>query len=167
MAKLTDKQERFVEEYMLDLNATQAAIRAGYSIKNAGKISSELLGKTRIAQAIDKKKAERSKRTGITADRVLREYARIAFANAKDIIDFENGGILEDADEDDLAAVQSVKVKTSSGNVDTEEREVKLADKQKALEMLGRHLGMFKDKLELSGNVGNPLLESIARQLRW
>lgn len=167
MAKLTDKQERFVEEYMIDLNATQAAIRAGYSVKNAGKIGSELLEKTRISEAIDIKKAERSRRTGVTADRVVTELARIAFANAKNIVNFKTGGILGYANDDDLAAVQSVKVKTSCGNVDTEEREIKLADKQKALELLGKHLGMFKDKVELSGNVQNPLLESIARQLRW
>jgi len=114
LAKLTDKQERFVEEYLIDLNSTQAAIRAGYSVKSAGKIGPELLGKTRISEAITKKKAERSKRTGITADRVLEEYAKIAFANADDIIDFKTGRIKPFATKDDLATIQSVKVKESS-----------------------------------------------------
>lgn len=114
MAKLTDRQERFVEEYLIDLNAKQAAIRAGYSVKSADKIGSQLLDKTRVLEEIEKKKAERSKRTGITADRVLQEYAKIAFANADDIIDFSSGRILSSASKEDLAAIQSVKVKESS-----------------------------------------------------
>lgn len=123
------------------------------------------MNKPEIKNRIDKAMAERSRRTGITADRVLMEYAKIAFANAKDIIDFKTGKVLPDASDEDLATIQSVKVKISSGNVDTEEREVKMCDKQKALEMLGKHLGMFKDKVEVSGNTENPLLLSIARQL--
>lgn len=123
------------------------------------------MNKPEIKNRIDKAIAERSRRTGITADRVLMEYAKIAFANAKDIIDFKTGKVLSDASDEDLATIQSVKVKISSGNVDTEEREVKMCDKQKALEMLGKHLGMFKDKVEVSGNTENPLLLSIARQL--
>lgn len=73
-----------------------------------------MLDKTRVAEAIEKKKAERSKRTGITADRVLQEYAKIAFANADDIIDFTTGRVLNSATKEDLAAIQSVKVKESS-----------------------------------------------------
>jgi len=165
MAKLTDRQKIFVEEYLIDLNATQAAIRAGYSPKNADKIGSELLGKTRIKEEIDKALAERSKRTGINADRVLLEYAKIAFVNPEDVVDFETGEVLKNAKTEDLAAIQSIKVKSSSGKVDTEEREVKFASKERALEMLGKHLGMFKDRVEVTGNVNNTLLESIARQL--
>src|SRR5579875_2449812 len=88
MTKLTPKQKRFVEEYLIDLNATQAAIRAGYSAKNADKIGSELLGKTRVAEAIQKAMDERSKRTEITADRVLQELARIAFDDIKNYLEF-------------------------------------------------------------------------------
>lgn len=78
---LTEKQKRFCDEYLIDLNATQAAIRAGYSVKNADKIGSELLGKTRVSETISRKIAERSKRTGINQDRVIQELARIAFVN--------------------------------------------------------------------------------------
>lgn len=120
----------------------------GYSVKNADKIGPELLGKTRVSEEIDKRKAERSKRTGINADRVLQELARIAFANAKDIVDFNTGEVLPSASEEDLAVIQSVKVKTTSGKVDSEEREVKLCDKQKALEALCKHLGICKETVK-------------------
>ena len=80
VARLTDKQKRFVEEYLVDLNATQAAIRAGYSAKNADKIGHELLGKTRVSEAIHAAMDERSVRTGITQDRVLQELAAIGFS---------------------------------------------------------------------------------------
>ena len=69
--KLTDKQQRFVEEYLIDLNATQAALRAGYSEKNADKIGSELLGKTRVAESVAEAQGKISKRTKVTVDRVV------------------------------------------------------------------------------------------------
>ncbi len=70
MSDLTPKQARFVEEYLLDLNATQAAIRAGYSARNADKIGSELLGKTRVAEAVKAAQQARTERTEITQDEV-------------------------------------------------------------------------------------------------
>ena len=146
---ITEKQKKFVEEYLIDLNATQAAIRAGYSIKNAGKIGHELLEKTRISNEVTKKIAERSRRTGINADRVLIELAKIAFVNANDVIESKDATLKENASRDDLAAIQSIKVKTFGE--DGVEREIKLADKLKALDMLGRHLGMWNDKLQVSG----------------
>jgi len=152
---LTAKQKRFVEEYLIDLNATQAAIRAGYSPNTAYSIGNENLNKPEIRARIDKAMAERSKRTGINADRVLQELARIAFINPIDVIDTEDATVREDANDDDLAAVQSVKIKTiPTKNGSGVEREVKLNDKIRALELLGKHLGMFKDKIELSGDVG-------------
>lgn len=149
---MTKKQKRFVEEYLIDLNATQAAIRAGYKAKNgqrASEIGHELLQKTQVSEAISEAIAERSKRTGINADRVLLELARIAFVNADDVINAKDATLKEDASRDDLAAIQSVKVK--SFGEDGVEREIKLADKLKALDMLGRHLAMWNDKLQLSG----------------
>ena len=88
---LTEKQQRFVDEYLIDLNATQAAIRAGYSVKTADKQGWQLLEKTRIAEAISEKMAERSRRTGVNQDRVVMELAKIAFVNAADVIDSEIG----------------------------------------------------------------------------
>jgi phage terminase small subunit len=77
---MTAKQQRFCEEYMIDLNATQAAIRAGYSPQNAEQLGYQLLQKTSVSEEIARLKAAQSARTGITADRVLREYGSIAFA---------------------------------------------------------------------------------------
>lgn len=151
MAKLTPRQQRFVEEYLIDLNATQAAIRAGYSPKTSYSIGNENLNKPDIRACIDIAMAERSKRTGISADRVLQELARIGFVNPKDVIDFSRASVEANASEDDLAAIQSVKVKImQSENGDMVEREVRLNDKLKALELMGKHLGMFKDKLDVT-----------------
>jgi len=150
MGKLTPKQRRFVEEYLIDLNGTQAAIRAGYSPNTAKEIASENLTKPNIAAAIAKAMADRSRRTGITVDRVLEEIAKIAFVNAADIINVD-GSVEWNAERHDTAAVQSVKVKTipaEDGNI--VEREVRLYDKAKSLEMLGRHLGLFNDKMQLT-----------------
>ena len=148
---MTKKQKRCVEEYLIDLNATQAAIRAGYSPDTAKSIGSENLTKPDIQARIAKAMAERSRRTGVNADRVIMELAKIAFVNASDVIDADTATVKADALPEDTAAIQSVKVKTfgEDGLV----REVKMADKLKALELLGKHLGMFKDKVELSGSL--------------
>ena len=148
--KLTEKQQSFVNEYLIDLNATQAAIRAGYSVNNADKIGSELLGKTRVAEEIGKALAERSKRTGINADRIVHELAKIAFFNPANVVNFDTSTVKKDASMDDLACIQSVKVKkipTEEGDII--EREIKFYDKNRALEQLGKHLGMFTDKFKV------------------
>jgi phage terminase small subunit len=151
MAKLTPKQKAFCDEYLIDLNATQAAIRAGYSTDTAKEIGSENLTKPNIRAYIDKEIAERSKRTGINQDRVIRELARIAFVNANDVINIDEATLKDNATQDDTAAIASVKVKTiPTKDGEGVEREIKLTDKLKALELLGKHLGMFKDKVELS-----------------
>lgn len=148
---MTQKQKRFIEEYLIDLNATQAAIRAGYSPDTAQQTGSENLSKPVIRAQIDRAMAERSKRTGVNAERVIQELAKIAFVNAAEVIDPKTAMVKEDALPEDTAAIQSVKVKTFGE--DGLEREIKMADKIKALELLGKHLGMFKDKLELSGSL--------------
>ena len=149
---MTKKQKRFVEEYLIDLNATQAAIRAGYSPETAYSIGSENLKKPEIRACIEKAMAERSKRTGVNQDRIIIELAKIGFLNPKDLVNFDEATVKEEAAEEDLAAIASVRVK-SFPTKDGEgiEREIKMYDKPKALELLGRHLGMFKDKVEVSG----------------
>lgn len=166
---LTPKQKLFVDEYLIDLNATQAAIRAGYSPNNADKIGSELLGKTRVSDAISKAMAERSRRTGINQDRILMELAKIALVNPANVVDFDEATILDSALPEDLAAVASVKVKrfpTKEG--EGIEREIKFYDKTKALDLAGRHLGMFKDKLEVSGTLDTERtkLDDLIEQMR-
>nr|DAU45044.1 MAG TPA: Terminase small subunit [Caudoviricetes sp.] len=155
VVRMTDKQERFCEEYMIDLNATQAAIRAGYSPKTANEQGSQLLAKLSIQNRIAQLQAEQSRRTGVSADRVVRELAKIAFVNAADLIDPKTASLKSDVSHDDLAAVQSVKVKTFGE--DGLEQEVKLADKLRALDLLGKHLGMFNGA---SGDTSDQLAEA-------
>lgn len=148
---MTKKQKRFVEEYLIDLNATQAAIRAGYSPETANEQGSRMLANVSIRNEVGKALAERSRRTGINQDRVLMELARIALVNPAKVVDFDEATIKEDAIEDDLAAVASVKVKrfpTKDG--EGIEREIKFYDKNKALDALGRHLGMFQNNVNVN-----------------
>ena len=162
---MTKKQKLFCDEYLIDLNATQAAIRAGYSPETAKAIGCENLTKPDLRAYIDRAMAERSRRTGVNADRVVQELAKIAFVNAPDVIDPETATIREDALAEDTAAIQSVKVKTFGE--DGLEREIKMADKLKALELLGKHLGMFKDKVEVSAvKEEQTKLDNIIQQLR-
>lgn len=159
---MTDKQKRFCEEYLIDLNATQAAIRAGYSSKSAQEQGSRLLSKAMVRARIDAAIAEQSRRTGVTTDRVIRELARIGFVNATDVINMDEATVRGDAARDDTAAIASVRVKVIPGeDGDGTEREIKLADKTKALELLGRHLGMFDDKLTIGGALPVQIVDDI------
>lgn len=161
---MTQKQKKFIEEYLIDLNATQAAIRAGYSPDSAKEIGCENLTKPNIRACIDKEMAERSKRTGVNADRVVMELAKLAFVNAADVINTEDATLREDALVEDTAAIQSVKVKViPTQNGEGIEREIKMADKIKALELLGKHLGMFKDKVDVSIEKSEKLEEIIGQ----
>lgn len=153
MAKLTLKQQRFVDEYLIDLNATQAAIRAGYSVKTAQEQGSQNLSKLMVQQAISEKMAERSKRTGVNQDRVVLELAKIAFVKMTDLVD-SKCIISSNATDDDLACIESMKYKESTSDAGTSvEREVKVASKLKALELLGKHLGMWNDKMDVNVNI--------------
>lgn len=155
--RLTEKQKRFIEEFLIDLNATRAAIRAGYSANTASSKGFTLLQDDLISAAIAKAKAERSRRTGISQDRVIRELARIAFVKITDIVDVNEATVLDDASDDDRAAIESIRVKkipTQSGI--GIEREVKVSSKIRALELLGKHLGMWDDRASV--NVSVPII---------
>lgn len=118
---LTDKQRRFVDEYLIDLNATQAAVRAGYSENTARSIGSENFGKPAVAEAIAEAQRERAERTGVTADQVVRELARVAFSDLRKVVT-GNGHLIDpkDWDDDTAAAIAAVEVVTSSrGEKDT------------------------------------------------
>lgn len=163
VAKLTDKQQLFVDEYLIDLNATQAAIRAGYSAKTADQQGSRLLANVKVKQAVAEKQAQRSKRTGVNQDRVVLELAKVAFAKMTDIVD-SNGRIKEDASPDDLACIESIKYKESDNEYGgSVEREVKIASKLKALELLGKHLGMWSDKFNVTVEKSEKLDDIIAQ----
>lgn len=153
---LTPRQARFVEEYLKDLNGTQAAIRAGYAEKGASVEASRLLGNAKVESAISEAQAERSRRTGITQDRVLQELARIGFADIRDLFSWgpESVHFVPSADltGDQAAAIASVKSKTRRFTTDdgltetTIELEMKMCDKLSALQKIGKHLGMFADR---------------------
>lgn len=154
---MTDRQNRFVAEYLIDLNATQAAIRAGYSPRSAQEQGSELLSNPIVRARVDEALADRSKRTGVTQDRVIRELARVAFLDPIKLADFDTAGIDPSAAEDDRAAISSVKVKSGA---DFTEREIRFVDKIKALDLLGRHLGMWdKNGARDGGNEATGVVE--------
>lgn len=141
MVKLTEKQKRFAQEYLVDLNATAAAKRAGYSEKSASRIAVELLNKTQVSAEIQKQQAKRQKRTEITQEKVLQELAAIAFANGYDFAQVIKPGVVrviptEEIPQDKRKAVASIK-ETANGT------EIKTYDKVRALELLGKHLGIF------------------------
>jgi phage terminase small subunit len=162
---LTPKQAQFVAEYLIDLNATQAAIRAGYSKKTAGAIGDENLKKPEIAAALAAAQQKRGERTEITADRVLQELARIAFFDLRKL--YREDGTLKamhELDDDAAAVLAGVDVVETQGNaaVGGEEgikhiaeyvKKVKIPDKVGALSLAMRHLGMLKDKVEHSGDL--------------
>lgn len=161
--KLTKKQQLFVDEYLIDLNATQAAIRAGYSAKTAYVQGPRMLENVRVQQVISERMAERSKRTGINQDRVVLELAKIAFVKMSDLVDSQ-GRIRDSATDDDLACIESIKYKSSESETGSSvEREVKISPKLKALELLGKHLGMWNDKLDV--NVKLPIVISGSDEL--
>lgn len=160
---LNNRQKRFCDEYMIDLNATQAAIRAGYSVKTANEQGARLLTNVSVQAEIQRLQAEISRRTGISQDRVIRELAKIAFLNPMNLVTPE-GRIRDGASQDDLSCIEGVKFKRSDSDTGySEEREVKIASKLKALELLGKHLGMFNDKLDL--NIAQPVVISGGEQL--
>ena len=161
---LNEKQARFAGEYLKDLNATQAAIRAGYSEKTAGSQAFELLKKPEIQAAIEAGMQERSERTAITQDRVLQELARLAFFDPRKM--FHGDGspkAIHELDDDTAAVIVGLDV-VNIGNAEVGEGKVlkyKIADKGSALANAMRHLGMFNDKLDL--NVTGALAERLAR----
>ena len=128
MTTLTAKQLRFVDEYLIDLNATQAAIRAGYSAKRASEIAYQLLQKTTVQKAIAERMKAREKRTEITQDKVMADIEAIK-----------------------TDAMQ--RLPDTDGNLIMANHSAAL----KAAELQGKHLGMFKDRLEHSGDTNNPL----------
>jgi phage terminase small subunit len=153
--RLTDKQLRFVQEYLIDLNATQAAKRAGYSAKTAEQGGAQLLRNIKVAAAIKSAQGARAERTQITQDRVLKEYARIAFSNMKDFAEFGPEGVaLKDLAAMDDDAARCVAEVSESTSKDGGSVRFKLHDKKGALDSIARHLGMFTDKTEHSGHLG-------------
>lgn len=186
MAKITDKQKRFCDEYLIDLNATQAAIRAGYSKKTAAEQGARLLINVKVQEYIQERKEKRIKRTEITQDMVLKELAMIAFSNATDyarvvekdaMIEVEGNMIPMLDAEGNLMKYKTVEPVLTSELTEEQKKalavikkgkdgfEIKPYDKVRALELIGKHLGMWTEKVEVSGNVNNPFEELTTEQL--
>lgn len=181
------RQRQFCEEYLIDLNATQAAIRAGYKETFAHTNAPKLLQNTTIKAKIDELMQERAKRTEITQDRVLKELAIIAFSNAADyaaVVDEEtyvevDGEWIKLLDDDGNPVMKRTVKPVLTGSLTDEQKralsvikkgrdgfEVKPYDKVRALELLGKHLGMFQDKVEVTGEINNPLADLTTEELK-
>lgn len=178
MAKLTDKQRIFANEYLVDLNATRAYKKAYPGVKKdetAAQAGSRMLRNVKVKEYIDKRMREREIRTEITQDKVLQELATIAFSNGTDFAKVveknetrpvynDNGDIIgkeeityKDVELEITDNLPMNKKKAIAAIKNTKFGiAVETCDKVKALELLGKHLGMFKDKLEVTGNINNP-----------
>ena len=160
MSKLSPKQKQFCKEYIVDLNATQAAIRAGYSQKTAKSKASQLLSKVNLQKEIQRLMDARSERLQITQDMVLRELAKLGFSNMQNLYNDEGSLIpVHQLDPDVSACLQEVwedSVGSDEGTV-VIKRKYKMSDKKSSLELIGRHLKMFTDKVEQSGPDGGPI----------
>lgn len=148
--KLTPKQERFVAEYLVDLNATAAAKRAGYKDPNIGR---QIITKNNVSAAIEAAMQLREQRTEITQDRVLREAAKLAFFDVRKMFDADGKPLdISQLDDDTAAALVGLDVQDVYETVGDEKvftgyvKKYKMADKLKALELLGKHLGTWEPK---------------------
>ncbi len=153
---LNEKQKRFCREYLIDMNGTQAAIRAGYAPNTAKVQASRLLTNANIDQYLKALKSELAERLNITAERVIEELARIGFSNVQDFVD--DGNIirdLKDMHREQIAPVAGIKVIEVVGESGSKTTtELKFHDKVSALEKLGRHLGIFeKDNNQQKANM--------------
>lgn len=174
---LTARQARFVEEYLLDLNAKQAAIRAGYSARTAEQQASRLLSNVKVATAVAEAKASRSDRTKIDADWVLRRLAQDATADLADLYD-ENGNLRPVKDwpmcwrTGLVAGVETVQERDGAdeeGNpMFVTVRKVKLLDRTKLVELIGKHVdvGAFRERVEHSGEIKTPELKLVLHGTR-
>lgn len=152
---ITPKQRVFVAEYMKDMNATRAAIRAGYSRRSAHNQGQRMIKNDEVAAEIERLMAERIERTGIEADRVLEELGRLAFSDLREHVEWgPNRVVLKESEglTDEAAAAVAEVAKTVSENGAS--YKIKLHDKLGALRDLAKHLGLFpKDGSSVNVNV--------------
>lgn len=170
--KLSGKRAAFVREYLKDLNGAAAAMRAGYCVgspDSAKVTASRLLTDANVAAAVAEAQAKAAERCDVTVDRVVREYARIAFARVTDFLEFEPGKISLKSSaqltESAIAAIAEIREHAATEN-DSRTISFKLHSKTAALEALGRHLGMFNDKLEVKlQGVVEEMLQSVRARM--
>lgn len=165
---LNQKQERFAQEYVVDHNATQAAIRAGYSADTAVVQASRLLRNVHVLAIVEKLQAAQRERTGVTADTILFELLRIARSDLGQAFD-ENGNLLpiKEIPEDVRRAISGVETfeEFDGHGADRvkigETRKLKFWDKTRALELLGKHLGLYVERVDHTSG-GAPVRVSFA-----
>lgn len=143
---LTQKRRAFIDEYLLDFNATQAAKRAGYSERSAHAIGSRLLHVPAVKAALDKAIAARAERTHVTAARVIEQYRRIGFSDIRHFVMWDKNGVtlrphtsLRDEDASAIAEVRPIG--------DTGQVHIRLHEKRPALDALARHVGLFNARI--------------------
>jgi phage terminase small subunit len=157
---MTNKENSFCQEYIIDFNGTQAAIRAGYSKNSARQIAAQLLSKLNIQARINELLEERKERVEVKQDRVIYEMSKMAFSNIKDYLN-EDGSIdLSKIDDYNSSQIQEVTEDITTGGTDDApweriKRKIRLHDKVKNLELLGKHLNMYRENINLSGEVLN------------
>ena len=158
---LNARQVAFVQEYIIDNNGTQAAIRAGYSPTSAGESACEFLKDSRIAAAVAKAQAQRASRVGVTQDSVLHEMSLLANASVDHYFVDEHGDLKAKPEAPDgaIRAVASIKKTTRIDKDDniTYTVEFKLWDKPGSLKLMGRHVALFPDRVEHTGAGGGPI----------
>jgi phage terminase small subunit len=166
--RLTDKQALFAREYLVDLNASAAARRAGYSHKSAGRFSQELLTKPHIQAEIQRLKIKKTNNLDITIGRVLRERAKLAFFNALDM--FNPDGTMKPITEispDVAAALSGVDIKSTVGEDGQPAQILKFKnhDKNKALDALDKYLGLYEKDNAQRGQVDQEARQEFMRDL--
>jgi phage terminase small subunit len=175
LAPLTPRQQAFVREYLIDLNGTQAAIRAGYNPNNATVQASTLLTYPNIHAAVEKGRAQRLSRVNMTSDTVLQEISILANSSIDHYYVDHEGQIhlTELAPEGAMGAIQSIKRKTvfhydDNNNVidRTYDVEIKLWDKPGQLKLMAKHAGLnFSDRVEITGKDGDAIITKVIREI--
>lgn len=157
---MTDAQKKFCDEYLIDLNATKAYKVAYPNCKKdetANAASSRMLRNVKVQEYISERMKQREQRTEVTQDMVIKELAKIAFLDIRKLYT-ENGQLknIADMDSETAGAISSLEtLEEYEGYGNNREKigdtqKVKLLDKTKALELLGRHLGIFNDKIDVN-----------------
>ncbi|MDE2097694.1 MAG: terminase small subunit [Patescibacteria group bacterium] len=178
---MTDKERRFIDEYLIDLNGAAAARRAGYSVKTAREIAAENLAKPHIKAEVDARMAERAEACKVNAEEVLREFKLLAFADIGEVFDFDfgKGGWLRLRPGKEISpqirrCIAQIRVKRLTEKQpdgkppqEVEVMEFKLWPKPEALVNLAKHLGLVREKHEHTGKDGAPLGEADLEAMVW
>lgn len=166
--ELTERERRFVQEYLIDFNGAKAAQRAGWPKTGAAVQASRELRKVHVSDAIEAGQEKQGRRKGIKAEKVINELVRIAFSDLRRVASWNGEGIVytdsDDLDDDTSAAIQAIEDKTTTRreqgtNDEIEKREIKikLYDKVRALELLSKYLGLLKEDQKVSDPVGDAI----------